>query len=179
MRLRPLHRARRFLGSLRPGPLAPGDLDWVRGVLGERQSVLFARMSTADQRHSVAVARRAAAALDAMQPAPTRADVARATAAALLHDVGKSVAALGTYGRVVATLSGWVAGHDMAAAWQQGSGLTRRVGLYLDYPRLGGELLEINGADEWVVAWAIEHHLDPQHWSLPVEIATVLSEADR
>ena len=59
---------------------------------------LWRRLSNADRRHAILVARRF---LD-RRPAADRAEVA----GSLLHDVGKIEAGLGTFGRVVATIVG-------------------------------------------------------------------------
>jgi hypothetical protein len=99
-------------------------------------------------------------------------------AAALLHDVGKSTSGLRTYGRVVATLSAKVAGHEMAVAWSETRGFTRRVGLYLEHPRLGGDLLALAGSDPLTVAWAREHHSPEEDWTVPIDIGRVLKAAD-
>ena len=70
-------------------------------------------------------------------------------AAALLHDVGKNECGLGTYGRVIATVSGAAIGRDADTirAWTRTRGFTRRVGLYLQHPKLGGDLLGMAGSD--------------------------------
>ena len=99
-------------------------------------------------------------------------------AAALLHDVGKVESGLGTYGRVVATLSAKVAGPDMATRWGRQRGFVRRVGLYLQHDRLGRDLLALAGSDPLTVAWAREHHLPPADWTLPARVATALKDAD-
>jgi hypothetical protein len=99
-------------------------------------------------------------------------------AAALLHDVGKLDAGLGTYGRVVATVSALVAGRDTAEAWSRRRGFTRKVGLYLRHPELGGGMLALAGSDPLTVAWAREHHLPRDRWTVPVEVADALKAAD-
>ena len=99
-------------------------------------------------------------------------------AAALLHDCGKIVSGLGTYGRVIATLSVKMAGRDMAVAWSETRGFTRRVGLYVEHPRLGADLLGIAGSAPLTVAWAAEHHMPPEDWTVPAEIGQVLKDAD-
>lgn len=173
MSLRPAHRVRRFLGSLAPGGVTGEDLGWAGSFLTEPERRLFARMSTTDQRHSVGVARAIERhGVDGEAPEDW------VMVAALLHDVGKSVAGLGTYGRVVATLSEAVGGHSMATAWSESRGFTRRVGLYLRYPELGADLLRVAGADERVVAWAVEHHLDESAWTVPIADGRVLQAAD-
>ena len=128
-------------------------------------------MSRADRRHAAGVARRVEVALGHEATRPV-------LAAALLHDCGKTVSGLGTYGRVIATLSGKMAGIDQAVAWTETSGFTRRVGLYLEHPRLGAELLGLAGSAPLTVAWTAEHHLPPEDWTVPVEIGQVLKDAD-
>lgn len=166
-----LHLVRRFWFSLWPvGPTVDDD-GWARSLLSAREEQLWDRMSRQDRRHAVAVARRA------------QADLGDDTTevvlvAALLHDVGKTVAGLGTYGRVIATLSAAVAGEDTARLWARGRGLTRRVGLYIEYPTLGVDLLELAGSDPLVVAWSREHHLSPEQWSIDPAIGSVLARAD-
>lgn len=149
------------------------DISWAFGHLSEREQVLFARMRPADLVHSIAVARaierveaQGAQLADWVMPA------------ALLHDVGKSVPDLGTYGRVVATLSGWIGGADMANVWADTTGFTRKVGLYLKYPELGADLLAVAGSDERVVAWAREHHMAEADWSVPLAEGRLLAAAD-
>lgn len=165
------HLVKRFFGSLRPGGPRATDTAWVEAHLTESQFRLWQRMAHADQRHAVGVARRVEAALGDRATDPI-------LAAALLHDVGKIEARLGTYGRVVATLSGKVAGHDMAVAWTETQGFTRRVGLYLEHPRLGADLLALAESDPLTVAWAREHHSPEDDWTVAVEIGRVLRDAD-
>jgi hypothetical protein len=176
--LRPVHRARRFGRSLVSSAPAPEDEDWARGHLSADEAAVFARLSPTDRRHSIAVARAVAAHLDRIGLDEGDPDAAWVLTAALTHDVGKSVAGLGTYGRVVATLSGWVGGRDMAEHWADTRGFTRRVGLYLQYERLGADLLALAGSDPRVVAWAAEHHLPEEDWSVPVEAGRLLADAD-
>lgn len=178
MSLRPGHRARRFLRSAIGGAPAPEDVAWARSHLSAAEARLFARMTNNDRRHSIAVARSVVERLGGPDAVAADADRAWVVPAALLHDVGKTVAGLGTYGRVVATLSGWVGGHDMAEAWADTRGMTRRVGLYLQYERLGAEQLAVAGSDPRVVAWAREHHLGEEDWSVPVEEGRALAAAD-
>jgi hypothetical protein len=165
------HLVRRFFGSLRPGGPPPADEVWAQGQLLPAEVRLWARMAGADRRHAVGVAQRVERALGHEATRPV-------LAAALLHDVGKTESGLGTYGRVVATLSAKVAGHDMAARWQRGRGFTRRVGLYLNHAAIGGDLLELAGSDPLTVAWTREHHLPPESWSVPRPHADALKAAD-
>jgi hypothetical protein len=165
------HLSRRFFTSLRPGGPSSTDRDWVAAQLTDPELELWERMSGPDRRHSVEVARRVERSLGN----EARLEV---LAAALLHDVGKSVAGLRTYGRVIATLSAAVTGHHMAYRWSESRGFVRRVGLYLRHPELGGDLLELAGSHPLTVAWAREHHHPDDQWSIPRPIADALHAAD-
>jgi hypothetical protein len=92
------HLAKRFVGSLSRRPPERADEEWARDWLTPWEKALWRRMSNPDRRHASAVARRF---LDA-RPAATRDEMA----GALLHDVGKVEAGLGTVGRVAATVIG-------------------------------------------------------------------------
>ena len=164
------HLVKRFFGSVPIGPSA-ADRSWALEHLLEGEQDVWRKMSRADRRHAAGVARRVEVALGHEATRPV-------LAAALLHDCGKTVSGLGTYGRVIATLSGKVAGLDQATAWTETSGFTRRVGLYLEHPRLGAELLGLAGSAPLTVAWTLEHHLPPEQWTVPLEIGQVLKDAD-
>ena len=165
------HLVRRFVGSLWPGGPSAADEAWVTQRLFDAERALWSRMSGPDRRHAVAVARRVERALGDEATRPV-------LAAALLHDVGKIEARLGTYGRVVATLSGKIAGVEMAAAWRHQRGFVRRVGLYLHHDRLGADLLALAGSDPLTVAWAREHHQPTASWTLAPPLAQALKAAD-
>jgi hypothetical protein len=125
----------------------------------------------ADRRHAAGVARRVEQSLGPAAGPPV-------LAAALLHDVGKIEARLGVYGRVVATVCAVFADPATAAAWQRRRGFTRRVGLYLRHPDIGGDLLALAEADPLTEAWARQHHLPSDRWSVPNQIAEALKAAD-
>ncbi|MFM2076641.1 MAG: hypothetical protein RJA49_531 [Actinomycetota bacterium] len=118
------HLARRFWGSLSRAEPPPSDTDWVRSLLLDGEAALWGRMAVQDRRHSIAVARRFVA-LAPTAPRP-------AVAGALLHDVGKQVAALGTLSRVVATVVG---------------PRTERFRQYHDHEALGAAMLADAGSD--------------------------------
>jgi hypothetical protein len=157
-----LHLVRRFVGSLLPGEPPPSDRAWVANTLSEDEMVLWGRMSAADRRHAVGVARRTRERLG--EQGATR----PVLAAALLHDVGKVVCGLGTFGRVMATI----------AAMTGSSRLPARIRRYLAHDRLGGDLLEQAGSHPLTVAWAREHHRPPERWSVPVATGRALKVAD-
>jgi len=163
----PLHLVRRFLGSLSPRPLRDADGEWVRSLLGPGEQALWERMPLADRKHAAGVARDVAGRLgpDATRPV---------LAAALLHDVGKVDARLGTAGRVAATLIG----RRQGAAWEARAGWRGRVGRYLRHDAIGAELLEEAGADPLTVAWAREHHRPESDWSVPEAVGRALRDAD-
>ena len=165
------HLVKRFFGSVLPIGPSPADQAWAIAALLPGEVDVWRRMTRVDRRHAAGVARRVEAALghDATRPV---------LAAALLHDCGKVVSGLGTYGRVIATLSARLAGADQAVAWSETSGFTRRVGLYMEHPRLGAELLGLAGSAPITVAWTTEHHLPPEDWTVPVDIGNALKAAD-
>jgi hypothetical protein len=165
------HLAQRFVGSLRPGGPPAAEVEWAWSHLSDAERELWDAMSGPDRRHSVAVARRVERALGHEATRPV-------LAAALLHDVGKTVSGLRTYGRVVATLSAAVGGHSMADHWAGKRGFTRKVGLYLMHDELGGDMLELAGSDPLTVAWAREHHWPESMWTLDPRTAHVLKDAD-
>jgi hypothetical protein len=169
--LRAGHLIKRFFGSLWPAGPSSADKQWVESVLSEDELQLWRRMSNADRRHAAGVAHEVERRLGAEATRPV-------LAAALLHDVGKVSAGLGTYGRVIATVASAAAGKQMADAWTEGKGFTRKVGLYLRHPELGGDMLALAGSDPVTVAWARQHHLSEDEWTLPRPIAEALKAAD-
>lgn len=118
------HLARRFFGSLSRAEPAATDVAWVREQLADAEWSAWSAMAVQDRRHSIVVARR----FVVVRPAATRAE----TAGALLHDVGKQVAGLGTIARVVATVVG---------------PRTVRFARYHDHEALGAEMLRGAGSD--------------------------------
>lgn len=169
----PLHLVGRFFATLWPAGPSSGDEQWARVQLLPSEIELWIQMWRPDRRHGVAVARRVQESLGDEATRPV-------LAAALLHDVGKLDSNLHTYGRVVATLSGAVVRHDeeIIRDWTRTRGYTRRVGLYLRHPRIGGDRLGIAGSDPLTETWAREHHMAPEDWSVPSHIARALKDAD-
>jgi hypothetical protein len=169
----PRHLARRFFGALWPGGPSRVDEGWARGWLRDPELALWARMSGPDRRHAVGVARRTAERLGG-----ERAAGRSVLAAALLHDVGKVAAGLGTWRRVPATWLARGADRQQALAWSNTGGFRRRVGLYRRHGELGGDMLALAGSDPVTVAWAREHHLAPEEWTVEVAIAEALAASD-
>lgn len=123
------HLVRRFVTSLSTAPPAAVDVAWAGEHLAAGERALWERMSVADRRHSIEVARR----FVARRPGATRDEVA----GALLHDVGKIEAGLGTFGRVVATVVG---------------PRTARSRRYHDHEAIGAALAAAAGATPSTVA---------------------------
>ena len=171
------HLAFRFFTALWPGgPPADGEVWAVRMLLpGEQQ--LWRRMSGPDRRHGLAVARRAMKALEA-DGIPVPREV---VAAALLHDVGKVEARLGTFARVGVTLAAIVSGRQPLLGYGKGGagkGMRRRVALYLTHDQVGARLLRQAGSHELTAGWAEQHHLPKQAWTFDARLAHALKAAD-
>lgn len=166
-----VHLTKRFFGSLWPlGPSRASD-EWAVSYLLEGEIALWRRMSPQDRRHSIGVAQRVVDMLGDRASRPV-------IAAALLHDVGKVDSHLGTFLRVVATASAKVAGRETAELWVRSSGITRRIGLYLKHPSIGGDLLGMASSDPFTETWAREHHLPVEDCTLDSELANALRECD-
>lgn len=165
------HLARRFFGSLRPGGPRPAEDEWARAQLLPREVALWRRMSNPDRRHAAAVGRDVERSLGHEATRPV-------LAAALLHDVGKIESGLRTYGRVIATLCGMIVGREQAKVWTRSRGFTRRVGLYLLHPDLGGDLLGMAGSHPLTETWTREHHKPADQWTISPELARVLKDCD-
>jgi HD domain len=159
------HLVRRFVGSLKPGGPTPADEAWARDALLAGERLLWDRMSGADRRHAVGVARRAEAALGSRATRPV-------VAAALLHDVGKVEAGLGTFARVGATVLAGLAGRERLAR-RRG-----RLGRYLRHDVVGAELLAAAGSDPLTRTWAREHHLAQARWTVDPAVGAALKAAD-
>ena len=117
-------------------------------------------MSGPDRRHAVGVARAVGS------------DDRAVTAAALLHDVGKVDAGLGTFARSFVTAWSLVVGRERVAA---GRG---RAGRYMRHDVIGADLLQAAGSDPLTVTWAREHHLPAERWTVPPAIGASLKSAD-
>lgn len=123
------HLARRFVGSLSKRPPTVDDARWAESFLLPIEAAMWRKMSNVDRRHHVLVARR----FLAERPDATRAEMA----GALLHDVGKVDAGLGTFGRVLATIVG---------------PRTARFRTYHDHEAIGARWLTDAGSDPDTIA---------------------------
>jgi hypothetical protein len=166
------HLARRFVETLGRSEPRPDEESFARGVLLPGEGEAWRRMSPADRRHAIAVAKRVRASAD---PAGRRREV---LAAALLHDAGKAEAGAGVGSRVTATLAAVALGRPRVASWASRPGWTGRLGRYVSHDRIGAVLLAEAGSDPLVVSWAAQHHLDSACWDVPAEIGALLKAAD-
>lgn len=133
-----LHLSSRFFEVLTARPLSPAEQLEVAELLRAPEVDLFWGQPTHDQRHGLRAAR------VVLAERPERTDLARA---ALLHDVGKRGAGLGTLGRSLASASA-----------RLGLPVTTRGRSYLDHARLGAEQLARAGSEDLVVEFARHHH---------------------
>src|SRR5439155_11030770 len=105
---------------------------------------------------------------------PTDARTDEWWAAALLHDCGKQLAALGPTGRSVAALV--PAGR--VKRWANAAGWRRRIADHRRHDVLGAALLAETGARDAAVRWAADHH-DRTAWGgYPDGVAAALARAD-
>jgi hypothetical protein len=172
------HLSGRFFGALLPfGPPA-ADENWVQSQLLAGEWSLWTRMSGADRRHAVGVARRTVTELGG--DGPNGVVSRQVVAAALLHDVGKIESGLGTWTRAGVTFAGMAVGREKLLEWSEGGdgGWRRRVGSYLNHDRIGADLLLEAGSARFTVAWAGEHHRTPEHWTIDAELGEALKVAD-
>jgi hypothetical protein len=174
------HLSRRFVGALSPVPPRAEDVAWVGTVLAPTELTLWTAMPVHDRRHSIAVARRTATALEGTADASDD-----WVAAALLHDVGKLDAHLGPFRRALATAAGAAAGPGIADAWSTKRGITRRFGLYLRHPELGAVRIRFVGGRERAARWAEVHQTlqpdDRTTWDgldFPEPVVRALHDAD-
>lgn len=132
-------------------------------------------MSGPDRRHAVGVAEDAVELLRTAGIDPSR----EVVAAALLHDVGKVSAGLGTLARAAVTAAGLVLGRRGLVELCDGRrGLAGRVARYLCHDTIGAELLAAAGSDDLTRTWAAEHHRPPRSWTVDPRIADALKRAD-
>jgi hypothetical protein len=155
------HLIRRFVGSLSRRAVPASDERWALSSLLDAERQLWLRCSIADQRHTIAVARRACE----LSPKLAQPGERPVLAACLLHDIGKLDAGLGTFGRVLATV--WGAARGERA--ERGSG---RIARYLRHEPIGATMLAAAGSDELTV-WLVGG--DPR---APRQMAELLRQAD-
>lgn len=163
------HLARRFVWSLSNAAPDPDDEKWLVGLLNDRETHLYTMMSNQDRRHAIICGR----AMPSLLGDDVAAEVIVASA---LHDVGKTPARLGTIGRAIAMLLRPAMRAD--DRWIAKTSLFGRMRKYTEHPAIGAEQLRGAGSADVVVAWALEHHLESEQWTIEPGIAAALAEAD-
>ena len=123
------HLTKRFVLSLVPSQVQEIERQWVQSVLSPSEFDVWNYMMVQDRRHSVMVGRR----FVKYRPTASQSEIS----GALLHDGGKSVARLGTFARVIATLVG---------------PRTDRFRQYHDHESIGATVLRSIGSDELTIS---------------------------
>ena len=123
------HLAKRFVLNLVPSQVHEIERQWVQSILSQDEFALWSNMMVQDRRHSVMVGRR----FVKHRPNALNSEIA----GALLHDVGKSAARLGTLARVLATLVG---------------PRTSRFRQYHDHEAIGAAMLRSINSDELTIS---------------------------
>ena len=135
------------------------DLDLARRHLNACEYAAFTAMAPAEQQHSLKVLSAVLAADPAAPPA--------LTAAALLHDVGKSRCRLALWQKTLSVLANAVAPRisqrlgrdDRAGFWRAPFYVSRR------HPKWSGDILRKCGSDERVIWLAENHQAAPERFS--------------
>lgn len=165
------HLVMRFVRSLRVETPDEADEIMLVALLSPEELVLYQAQPLADRAHSVACAA-------AIRNDPTVRPARDLMVASALHDVGKADTALGTPGRVAATLFGVAVGRRRTARWLDRRGPIGRMARYRHHDERGARMLEAAGSAPLVVAWAREHHLAVDQRSLDPHLAAALRRAD-
>jgi hypothetical protein len=170
------HLVTRYVGSLRARRLDDATAAWVAATLEPGEQQVWEGMGRADRSEAVAVARSFEATGVSSGP-----HAQEWRAAALLHDAGKQLSGLGTFGRAMATALAAGTGRARVRAWAgRRGGCRARVGRYAAHDDLGRDLLREAGARPAVVAWAGAHHR-PERWEgtgMPFAVCRALADAD-
>lgn len=168
---------RRQVDALKRVRASAADQAWAASLLLPGELDLWGRLSGHDQHHSIEVARGVERRLAGT---PYEGD-GRWLAAALLHDIGKTVAGLSLAERVLATLLGRLVSVRLARRWATAaSEPLRRLGLYLIHGPVGADAIRSAGGREEVAAWAEVHQRlpCPELQAVPGPVARALSESD-
>ncbi len=161
------------------------EADRVKSILNSGEMELWGSMAPVDRYHGL----RVALALTRRLAGSRHADDPRWIAAALLHDVGKTAAALTPIHRAFAAIVGRIVTISTAREWaSHGADGIGRIGRYLLHGQLGAQAIRAAGGRDEAASWAeihqIEFHrhigavalLDSSR--IPREVAVALSAAD-
>jgi hypothetical protein len=168
------YRVRQFLWHLRRAPLSPAELEEVRQVLPPGLEACFGRLSPGEQAHGLRVLRTVSAGAHPYAAQP------ELLQAALLHDLGKTVAPLNVFERTWAVLARWLL-PAAAARWGRGParGWRRAFVAAACHPGWGAELAAQAGAAPLVAALIRRHQTPLAAARTPEdEMLAVLQAAD-
>ena len=163
------HLVRRFFSTVAARAPERQEVAWVRGHLSGDEFELWLQMSSADQLHSIVVAQRVGTELPGDQTA---------LVAGLLHDVGKTAVGSGLVMRVAAAVIKPFTTQERLSRWTSDSGFLSNIASFINYPRIGADLLRNIGSNDFAVRWAAEHHLPRHEWTVDKTKADVLARAD-
>ena len=167
----------RAIDLLRHARCNPADQEWVWSILMPAEFDLWTKLPAHDQYHTVRVAQKVQQRLAQTQ----QANDDRWLGAALMHDIGKLESNLSGPERVIANLVGKSISLSKARRWATaGSGLSRRIGLYLIHGSVGAEMLRATGARNELAAWAEVHqeYQFPAGLKIPRVVIRALSDSD-
>jgi hypothetical protein len=168
------YRVRQALWHLRRAPLSRAEMEEVRRVLPPALAERFARLSPGEQAHGLRVLRAVAA---GAHPYAARPELLQA---ALLHDLGKSLAPLNLFERTCVVLARRLL-PTAAARWSRGPerGWRRAFVAAARHPEWGAELAVRAGAAPLVAALIRRHQAPLAAPRTPEdEMLAVLQAAD-
>lgn len=168
------HLVRRFFWSLSGAEPDRAEEQWLVAKLSDREAHLYRMMSNQDRRHAIECGREADRLL--AERSLAAANTEQAIVASALHDVGKTPARLGTVGRAFATVLKPAMRYD--DKWIATTHIFGRMRKYTEHAAIGADQLRGAGSTQLVVAWAAEHHLPVNEWTIDRELGLVLAEAD-
>ena len=167
----PLHLAKRFFFSLRPGSPDPDRERCLLALLNDAEILLYQAQAETDRVHSIRCAGYVAAELG------EAGEVAEVIVASALHDVGKVDASLGTVSRVIATVVDGVPGFDLRRRSGR-PGFVGRLARYIDHDLTGARMLGQAGSSALAQQWAEQHHWPQASSTIDPMIFDVLHRAD-
>jgi len=185
----PRARLPRLASSVRDLLSSGGDLraegDWVKSILNSGEMELWRSMAPVDRHHGL----RVACGLTRRLAGSRHADDPRWIAAALLHDVGKTTAALAPVHRAFAAIVGRIVTIRTATRWaSHGTDGIGRIGRYLLHGQLGAHAIRAAGGRDEAASWAEIHQIEFHRqigavalldsFMIPREVAIALSAAD-
>lgn len=163
-----VRRIRQFISAIYPRRLDPDELAWINRHLAPAERAIFFQMALYDQKHAVAVSRRAER-LARERGVWDGRRIRIVVRAGLLHDIGKIRGDLGVWDRVAIVLSGnrpeaakrWIEeGVADLLAGRLKSGIRRARYAEAVHPARGAAMARLMGVEEEVVSLIRRHQHD-------------------